>query len=69
MFTALKGSQFSFLFGITAAGVVLCGGPKKSPCTSSIVQVIFLFGPLRSARIFWEIRNLLSVKIHFLTIV
>ena len=34
--------------------------------TSSIVQVIFLFGPLRSARIFCEIRNSLSVKIHFL---
>ena len=41
-----------FLFAITAAGVVPCGGPKKSPRTSSIVQVIFPFGPLRSARIF-----------------
>ena len=28
---------------ITAAGVVPCGGPKKSPRTSSIVQVIFSF--------------------------
>ena len=37
---------------ITAAGVVPSGGPKESPRTSSIVQVIFLFGPLRSARIF-----------------
>ena len=37
------------------------GGPKKSPRTSSIVQVIFPFGSLRSARIFLEIRNLLSV--------
>ena len=27
----------------TAAGVVPCGGPKKSPRTSSIVQVIFSF--------------------------
>ena len=26
------------------------GGPKKSPRTSSIVQVIFPFGPLRSER-------------------
>ena len=43
VFTALKGSQFSFLFVITAAGVVPCGGPKKSPRTSSIVQVIFSF--------------------------
>ena len=38
MFTALL-----FLFVITAAGVVPCGGPKKSPRTSSIVQVIFSF--------------------------
>ena len=43
MFTALKGSQFLFLFAITAAGVVPCGGRKKSPRTSSIVQVIFSF--------------------------
>ena len=26
-----------FLFAITAAGVVPCGGPKKSPRTTSIV--------------------------------
>ena len=43
VFTALKGSQFEFLLAITAAGVVPCGGPKKSPRTSSIVQVIFSF--------------------------
>ena len=30
-----------FLFAVTAAGVVPCGGPKKSPRISSIVQVIF----------------------------
>ena len=28
MFFALKGSLFKFLFAITAAGVVPCGGPK-----------------------------------------
>ena len=28
---------------ITAAGVVPCGGPKKSPRTLSIVQIIFSF--------------------------
>ena len=28
------------VFVITAAGVVPCGGPKESPRTSSIVQVI-----------------------------
>ena len=27
----------------TAAGVVPCGGPKKSPRTSYIVQIIFSF--------------------------
>ena len=31
------------LFAITAAGIVPCGGPKKSSRTSSIVQIIFLF--------------------------
>ena len=41
--TALKGSRFYFLFAITAAGVVPCGGPKLSPRTSSIVQIIFSF--------------------------
>ena len=32
-----------FLFVITAAGVMPCGGPKMSPRTSSIVQIIFSF--------------------------
>ena len=32
-----------FLFAIAAAGVVPCGGPKKSPRTSSIVRIIFFF--------------------------
>ena len=36
----------------TAAGVVPCGGRKTSPRTSTIVQFIFYFGPLRSAIIF-----------------
>ena len=31
------------LFAITAAGVVPCGGPKKSSRTSPIVQIIFSF--------------------------
>ena len=38
----LKDLSF-ILFAITAAGVVPCGGPKKSPRTSSIVQIIFSF--------------------------
>ena len=36
----------------SAAGVVPCGGRKTSPRTSTIVQFIFYFGPLRSAIIF-----------------
>ena len=43
VFTALKGSNLYILFAVTAAGVVPCGGSKKSPRTSSIVQIIFLF--------------------------
>ena len=34
---ASKGSNLYILFVITAAGVVPCGSPKKSPRTSSIV--------------------------------
>ena len=42
MLTALKGSQFYFY--LLLLQLVLCrGGPKKSPCTSSIVQIIFSF--------------------------
>ena len=41
-----------FLFDFTAAGVVQCGGRKTPPRTSTIVQFIFYFGPLRSAIIF-----------------
>ena len=45
IFTAPKGSQFYFLFAITAAGVVSCGGPKKPTRISSIVQIMFSFWP------------------------
>ena len=41
--TALEVTQFNFLFVITAAGAVPCGGRKKSPRTSSIVQSIYSF--------------------------
>ena len=37
----LKDLNLLLLFVITAAGVVPCGGRKKSPRTSSIVQIIF----------------------------
>ena len=40
---ALKGTHFYILFVVIAAGVVLCGSPKKQPRTSSIVQFIFFF--------------------------
>ena len=37
----LKDLNILFVFIITAADVVPCGGRKKSPHTSSIVQIIF----------------------------
>ena len=50
VFIALKGTDlFLFLFAFTAAGAVQCGGRKTPPRTSTIVQFIFYFGPLRSA--------------------
>ena len=39
-----------FIFDFTAAGVVPYGGRKTH--TSTIVQFLFYFGPLRSAMIF-----------------
>ena len=52
VFLALKGTQFYFLFAITAAGVVPCGGPKKSPCISFIVQIIFSFWSFEKSEIY-----------------
>ena len=66
VFIALKGFHFWFLFDFTAAGVVPCGGRKTFPRTSTIVQFIFYFGPLRSVIIFWEIRNKWLVYTHIL---
>ena len=43
VFIAFKGTNFCSLFATTAAGVVPCGGPKKSPRTSFIMQNIFYF--------------------------
>ena len=43
IFSAPKGTRFYILFVVTAAGVVLCGSPKKQPRTSFIVQFIFFF--------------------------
>ena len=47
VFTASKELNLNILFAITAATVVLFGGPKKSPRTSPIVQIIFL-------RVLWD---------------
>ena len=54
------------LFAITAAGVVPCGGPKKSPRTSSIVQIIFFFQSFEISEDIWSISNILYVKDHHL---
>ena len=45
----LKDLISDFIFDFTAAGVVPCGGRETSPRTSTIVQFIFYFGPLRSS--------------------
>ena len=58
IFIASKGSNLYIFFAVTAAGVVPCGGPKKSPRTSSIVQIIFYLGPLRSVNIFRVFKTL-----------
>ena len=39
---AFKGINCYILFAITAADVVSCGGPIKSPRTSSIVRILVL---------------------------
>ena len=66
VFIALKGSHFWFLFDFTAAGAVPSGGRKTFPRTSTIMQFIFYFSPLRSAIIFWEIRNKWLISTHIL---
>ena len=60
VFTASNGPNHYILFAITAAGVVSCGGPKKSPRTSSIVQIIFLF---RSFEISKDIKNVQNIHV------
>ena len=55
--TASRGSNPYILFAITAAGVVPCGGPKKSPRTSSIVQIIFLFRSFEISKGIQSVQN------------
>ena len=57
VFAASKGSNLYILFAITAAGVVPCGGPKKSPRTSSIVQIIFLFRSFEISKDIHSVQN------------
>ena len=52
VFPVLKGTQFYFLFAISAADFLPCSGPKMYPRTSYIVQIIFSFGPSRSVMVF-----------------
>ena len=54
---ASKGSNLYILFAITAAGVVPCGGRKKSPRTSSIVQIIFLFRSFEISKDIQSVQN------------
>ena len=51
------GSNLYILFAITAAGVVSCGGPKMSPRTSSIVQIIFSFGSFEIIKDIQSVQN------------
>ena len=62
-----------FLFAIIAAGVVSCGGPKKSPRTSSIVQSIFSFwsfeireGILRNQKIIIDLDSFSNQRLVYL---
>ena len=55
-----KKLKFIF-FAITTAGVVLHGGPKKSPRAPSIEQIIFFF---RSFEISYNIQSINSKDIQ-----
>ena len=57
--TALKGTDLYILFVVTAACVVPCGGPKKYPRTSSIVQFIFCFWSFEIGR------NILRIRTYY----
>ena len=65
VFTALKRSQFQFLFANTAAGAVPCGGPKKSPVHHH-AGIFWCWSVEISEDILRSQNFFLSVKIHFL---
>ena len=67
-----KGAHFRFLFAITAAGVVPCGGRKMSPRTSAIVRIIFSFlsfeigkGILKNKKLIYFLNRFKMFGIHF----
>ena len=53
----LPKDQQNILFAITAAGVVPSCGPKKYPCTSSRVQIIFFFRSLEISSDIQSVQN------------
>ena len=57
VFIAFKRSNLYILFAFTAAGVVPCDGLKKSPHTSSIVQIIFQVGSFEINKNIQSVRN------------
>ena len=55
--TLRKHMSLGYKTAITAAGVVPCGGPKKSPRTSSIVQIIFSFRSFEISKAIQSVQN------------
>ena len=55
----IKNLIFIFLFTVTAADVVPCGGLKKQPRKSSIVQLIFYFRSFEISGTILKIRTTL----------
>ena len=51
------GSTLYIFVAITAAGVMPCGGPKKSSRTSSIVQIIFLLRSFEISKYIQSVQN------------
>ena len=64
-----------FLFAINVVGVMPCGGPQKSPRTSSIVQIIFSFwsfeisdGILRNQKLIIGLDSFSNQRLHYLAL-
>ena len=65
VFTALEKINFIFSIVVTAAGVVPCGGPKKQPHTSSIVQFIVNFWSFEISGNILRNRKILKVRLKY----